>query len=157
LPFGFMTKLCFQQKLKLGKNIMVKKSTRKRPCCICRKWFQPDVRQKERQKTCGRPSCKKEHHRRHCAKWNKRNKEYFINNYLEKKIEQIEAQLPEKTVRSTPEPSSGKAPPFTPSASSPVLPCEVIVKEYGVRSLVIIHYLIRQIVIHTRSRSSGFP
>ncbi len=136
---------------------MAKISTRKRPCCICRKWFQPDVRQKERQKTCGRTGCKKEHHRRHCEKWNKRNKEYFVNNYLEKKIEQIEVQSPEKTARSTPEPSSGKAQPFTPLSSSPVLPSEVIIREYGMRNLIIIHYLIRQIIVQTRGRSSGFP
>jgi hypothetical protein len=152
-----MIKLCFQQKLNLGKTIMAKISTRKRPCCICRKWFQPDVRQKERQKTCGRSGCKKEHHRRHCAKWNKRNKEYFVNNYLEKKIEQIEAQTPEKAARLPPESPSGKTPPFTPLATSPVLPSEVIINEYGVRSLIIIHYLIRQIVVQTRGRSSGFP
>jgi hypothetical protein len=136
---------------------MAKISTRKRPCGICRKWFQPDVRQKERQKTCGRTGCKKEHHRRHCAKWNKRNKEYFVNNYLEKKIEKIEAQLPGKIACSTPEPFSVKAPPFTPPTSSPVLPSEVIIKEYGVRNLIIIHYLIRQIIVQTRGRCAGFP
>ncbi len=136
---------------------MAKISTRKRPCCICRKWFQPDVRQKERQKTCGRTGCKKEHHRRHCEKWNKRNKEYFVNNYLEKKIEQIEAQFQEKTARLPPEPSSVRAPPFTPPILSPVLPSEVIIREYGVRNLIIIHYLIRQIIVQTRGRISGFP
>jgi len=131
--------------------------TKKRPCCICRKWFQPDVRQKERQKTCGRAGCKKEHHRRHCEKWNKRNKEYFVNNYLEKKIEQIEAQSQEKTRRLPPGASSVKAPPFTPPSSSPVLPSEVIIREYGVRNLIIIHYLIRQIIVQARGRVSGFP
>lgn len=131
--------------------------TKKRPCCICRKWFQPDVRQKERQKTCGRTGCKKEHHRRHCEKWNKRNKEYFVNNYLEKKIEQIEAQSQEKTTKLPPEPPSVKALPFTPPASSPVLPSEVIIREYGVKNLIIIHYLIRQIIVQTRGRVSGFP
>jgi hypothetical protein len=46
-----------------------------------------DVRQKGRQKTCGKPDCMKEQHRRQSEKWNKKNKEYFKNNYLGKKIE----------------------------------------------------------------------
>ena len=85
-----------------------------------------------------------------------RNKEYFVNNYLEKKIEQTEAQSPEKTARSIPAPSPGKVSPFTLPTSSLVLPSEVIIKEYGVRNLIIIHYLIRQILVQICGRSSGF-
>ena len=35
---------------------------RKRPCRVCRRWFQPDARLGDRQKTCGDPECKREWH-----------------------------------------------------------------------------------------------
>lgn len=40
---------------------------KKRPCSICRKWFQPHPRSAERQRTCGSPGCQRERHRRSCA------------------------------------------------------------------------------------------
>jgi len=64
---------------------MAKNSRGKRPCSICRKWF-PDVRQKDRQKTCG-PACQDELHRRLCEKWNRKNKAVHKDNYLAKKLE----------------------------------------------------------------------
>ena len=30
---------------------------RKKPCRICRRWFQPDARVGERQRACGKPEC----------------------------------------------------------------------------------------------------
>jgi len=47
---------------------------RKRPCRICRKWFFPDPRVKDRQKTCGDPACQREWHRKQCARWNRANR-----------------------------------------------------------------------------------
>ena len=72
---------------------MSKSSPLKRLCCICRKWFLPDVRQKNRQKTCDNPECRRKHHRRQCAKWNEKNKEYFQSNYLNKELEKV-GELP---------------------------------------------------------------
>ena len=60
---------------------------RKRPCRICRRWFMPDPKLKDRQKTCGDPHCKREWHRRKCAEWNKNNSDYFKSNYLQKKLD----------------------------------------------------------------------
>ena len=60
---------------------------RKRPCRVCRRWFPPDARLKERQMTCGKAKCKREWHKKKCAEWNKRNAEYFKANYLQKKID----------------------------------------------------------------------
>ncbi len=137
---------------------MAKKSCKKRPCCICRKWFQPDMRQKDRQKTCGCPECKAELHRRNCQKWNNRNKEYFANNYLEKKIELVEEKVPaEDKQEPPPEPPPSKAVEVTFPTSSLVFPSEIIVKEYGVRNLIIIHYLARKIVAQLHYLSSGIP
>lgn len=61
--------------------------TRKRPCRICRRWFLPDPRLKERQMTCGQTECQKQWHKKKCAEWNRKNTDYFKANYLQKKIE----------------------------------------------------------------------
>lgn len=36
---------------------------KKRPCGICREWFTPNNKLKERQQTCGKPECKKKWHK----------------------------------------------------------------------------------------------
>ncbi|MGA1825304.1 MAG: hypothetical protein ACMUIP_11650 [bacterium] len=59
---------------------------KKRPCKICKRWFEPHPRVGERQKTCGDSGCKREWHRRKCTEWNRQNREYFKGLYLEKKL-----------------------------------------------------------------------
>ena len=59
---------------------------RKRPCRICRRWFMPNPRLKDRQKTCGDPECQRRWHKKKCAGWNRRNPDYFKSTYLQKKI-----------------------------------------------------------------------
>jgi hypothetical protein len=125
---------------------MARNSRGSRPCCICRKWFLPDVRQKGRQKTCS-PDCKNELHRRQCEDWNKKNKAYSKNDYLSKKLEKITDQQTASTSRKTPLTRQIK----------PVLPIEIIVTEYGVKPAIIIQYLVAQIVNQTSVRSTGFP
>jgi len=66
---------------------MSKTLTRKRPCRICRRWFLPNPRLKERQKTCGRANCQRQWHKKKCAEWNRKNTGYFKANYLQKKID----------------------------------------------------------------------
>ena len=66
---------------------MKKARTRKRPCRICRCWFIPHPRLKDRQKTCGSSQCKGEWHRKMCRKWYRENADYFRANYLQKKLE----------------------------------------------------------------------
>ena len=43
---------------------MTRSPTRKRPCRICKRWFMPHPRVKDRQKTCGNPPCQREWHRK---------------------------------------------------------------------------------------------
>ena len=124
---------------------MAKNSSGKRPCCICRKWFLPDARQKGRQKTCS-PDCKKELHRRLCEAWNKKNKAYFKNDYLSKKLDKSTDQQTASTSRKIPLTRQTK----------PVLPIEIIVTEYGIKPAIIIQYLVAQIVNQTSVRSTGF-
>ena len=59
---------------------------RKRPCRICRRWFKPNAKLKDRQMTCGDPECRREWHRKKCKEWNRKNSDYFKTNYLQKKI-----------------------------------------------------------------------
>jgi hypothetical protein len=56
------------------------------PCRICRRWFTPNPRLKDRQKTCGDAKCKRQWHRKKCAEWNKKNTDYFRTNYLQNKL-----------------------------------------------------------------------
>ena len=49
---------------------------RKRPCRICGKWFEPDPRVGDRQRTCGRPECQRKWHRKTDAAWRRRNPDY---------------------------------------------------------------------------------
>jgi len=58
---------------------------KKRPCRICRKWFTPNNKLKERQKTCTDPECQKEWHKKTCAKLNKKYRNDFRSNYICKK------------------------------------------------------------------------
>ena len=51
--------------------------SRKKPCSICRRWFLPDVRVGKRQRTCGRPECKKALRKKSQAAWRIRNPDYF--------------------------------------------------------------------------------
>ena len=51
---------------------------RKKPCRICRRWFQPDARVGERQRACGKPECQTARRQKTQAGWRKRNPDYTI-------------------------------------------------------------------------------
>lgn len=59
---------------------------RKRPCRVCRKWFEPHPRAGARQKVCGSPECQRERHRRACSAWHDRNPEYDRERRLRERI-----------------------------------------------------------------------
>ncbi len=63
---------------------------RKKPCSICRKWFQPDSRVVARQKTCSK-ECSDEHRRRTQAEWRRQNREYFKERWLSERSRRAEA------------------------------------------------------------------
>ena len=123
---------------------MIRHSRGKRPCCICRKWFQPDVRQKGRQKTCGNPDCTREQHRRKCGEWNKKNKAYFKTNYLDKKIEAAQEKIREEGNES-----------IANDSRAPILPYEIILNEYGTKHLIILRYLIFLVIRECRASHRG--
>lgn len=137
---------------------MAKNIRRKRPCSICRKWFQPIPQQINRQKTCS-PACQNELHRRQCEEWNRKNKAYFKNNYLTDKLDVIDQQEQSKDP-----PADQTARPKNPAVfflpqshqTDPILPMDVIVAHLGRKHAVIIQYLVFQITRHVRSGPSGY-
>jgi hypothetical protein len=50
---------------------------RKRPCCICHRWFRPDNRVGSRQRACSKPACQFLRRRKKQAAWRARNPDYF--------------------------------------------------------------------------------
>jgi hypothetical protein len=49
---------------------------RTRPCRVCGKWFEPHRRAGKRQRACGREECRREGHRRACARWHAQHPDY---------------------------------------------------------------------------------
>jgi len=120
---------------------MSKTLTRKRPCRICRRWFLPNPRLKERQKTCGRANCQRQWHKKKCAEWNRKNTDYFKANYLQKKIDTAthcrgdrEAALPGKSLDKVPA-----------SRMNTGMPLDYAKEVIGVQ-LVIIHEYLAQLL-----------
>lgn len=77
-------------------------SCRKRPCRICKRWFRPDPRLKDRQMTCGEEACKREWHRRKCAEWNKENSEQIKRERLAGRLKSIGSTRSSTTVPDPP-------------------------------------------------------
>ena len=50
---------------------------RKRPCCICHRWFLPDNRVGSQQQACSKPGCQSLRRRKKQAAWRARNRDYF--------------------------------------------------------------------------------
>jgi len=110
---------------------------KKRPCRICRRWFLPNPRLKDRQMTCADPKCKREWHRRKCAEWNKNNSDCFSSNYLHKKLDHA-AQC--EKVSKTLQPKSKTLVPVRSRLKSG-LPLHYVQEVIGIQHLVIIEYL----------------
>ena len=128
---------------------MPKAKTRKRPCCICRRWFIADSRQIGRQKSCGRAECQQELHRRQCKKWNQRNKTYYKAIYLSNKIHRI---------KDPPDPSQKKPPP--PVAASRInlgLPKDVIIEITSTEQLIVVEYIFEQMMQRVMRKSTFRP
>ncbi len=68
---------------------------RKRPCAICRKWFEPHPRAGPRQRTCSRPECQRERHRRSCRSWHARNPDYDRETRLRARVAEGRPQTAE--------------------------------------------------------------
>ena len=67
---------------------------RKKPCRICRRWFQPDARVGERQRACGKPGCQSARRQKTQADWRKRNPDYTIAWRLDQRAAQTSPPEP---------------------------------------------------------------
>jgi len=119
-----------------------KRKHTKRPCRICRKWFAPNPRLSERQKTCGATECQQRWHARKCAEWNRKNRSYFKEIYISRRLESFVGNSPCPTP--SPAPASCNRGSSPPRRASPLhLPQEVVQEVMGVQQLVIIEYIVR--------------
>ena len=67
---------------------------RKRPCCICRRWFGPDPRIGSRQQACRRPECQAARRKKKQKAWRERNPDYFIARRIKDRSGQDRAPEP---------------------------------------------------------------
>ncbi len=58
----------------------------KKPCSICRCWFEPNRRAGSRQRVCSSEACQRERQRRAVAAWRKRHPDYDKENRLRKRL-----------------------------------------------------------------------
>lgn len=65
---------------------------RKRPCSICRRWFRPDPRVRERQHACGTPDCQTARRQKTQASWRRRNPGYAIAYRIDQRASQKEPE-----------------------------------------------------------------
>lgn len=113
-----------------------KNPQRKRPCRICRKWFTPNTRLGDRQKTCGDKECQRRWHAKVCAEWNRKNRSYFKAIHLKARLE--------ASGSSPPSPSSKLHESSGSNIASPLdLPREVIQEVMSTQQLIIIEYIVR--------------
>jgi hypothetical protein len=61
---------------------------RKKPCRICRRWFQPDPRVGDRQRACGKVECQTARRQKTKADWRRRNPDYAIAWRLDRRAAQ---------------------------------------------------------------------
>jgi hypothetical protein len=115
---------------------------RKRPCRICRRWFSPDSRLKDRQRTCGEQACKREWHRRKCAEWNRENSAFIKRERFTHRLKTVAAGSVQAKV--TDEAHTSAAPLQNTPRGELLLPLaqEVIAAQLA----VMIEYLLRHLV-----------
>ena len=116
--------------------------SRKRPCRVCGKWFMPNPRLGNRQKTCGADACKQQWHTSKCAEWNRQNRAYFKEIHLRNRLEPPGNDAADP--RSSPCSSSPSRANTAARGPSPLnLPREAIQEVIGAQQLVIIEYVVR--------------
>ena len=57
----------------------------RRRCPYCKRLFVPDPRVGDRQRTCGREPCRKQHKRQYDERWRRKHPEYFRGSYAQQK------------------------------------------------------------------------
>jgi len=118
-----------------------RRRSKKRPCKICRKWFLPDPRVGDRQKTCGAPECQRKWHTKKCAEWNRKHRICSKENYLSAKLAlAVDEKNGTQGSSAASTPSKSRVPVSRPGLFSQ-LPRSVIEEVIGCQHLVIIEYI----------------
>lgn len=122
-----------------------KRHVKKRPCRICKKWFLPNPRLGDRQKTCGTPECQSKWHIRKCSEWNMKNRHCSRESYLRGRLELL-SPVPDSPA--SPPPISPSPPLKTsPKRITPLdYPPKVVQEVMGTQQLVIIEYIVRLLI-----------
>ncbi len=124
----------------------VRRKSRKRPCRICRKWFYPNPRAGERQKTCGSKNCQETWHAKKCGEWNKKNRSYFREIYLSKKLSAVGVSTETDDLSCQANTIAKSTLPVPPFSKSSQLPRNLIQEVIGAQHLVIIEYTTQLLV-----------
>jgi len=118
---------------------------KKSPCRVCKKWYLPNPRVGNRQKTCGAPECQRQWRIRKCAEWNLKNRSCVRESYLRGRLESL---APVSDLPSSPPPTSPPLP-IKPSLqrTSPLdYPLRVVQEVIGLQQLIIIEYIARLLI-----------
>ena len=68
--------------------------SQRRPCRICKRWFEVDPRVGARHRTCGEASCRAEQNRRACKKWREDHPDQVVARRLRKRLAAEPAPTP---------------------------------------------------------------
>ena len=99
---------------------------RSRPCSVCRRWFVPDPRVRQRQRTCGATECRRALKRRTQRQWSERHPDYWSARRLAERL------------------SADRTSPPTPRGPPPEMrqiPTDIVQDEIGPQALVILLFL----------------
>lgn len=124
---------------------MPRRKSKKRPCRICRKWFTPNPRVGDRQKTCGNHECMNKWHAKKCVEWNRKNRECAQENYLHDKLTIAVSQNDDDKKTSAADATAIAPVCASRSSSFPQLPRSLIQEVIGVQQMVIIEYVGQQL------------
>src|ERR1700691_5907265 len=105
---------------------------RKRPCRMCRRWFQPDPRVGDRQHVCSSEACQASRRKQTQASWRSHNPDYFVARRLKERA----MKMPPPPAPPPPPPPSPLTPPPAPLRVPPPLdrlPWDVAQDQFGVQ------------------------
>jgi len=88
----------------------MKKPIRKRPCSVCRKWFAPDPRAGDRQRTCSDPPCRAARATRAKDAWRAHNPDAAAASRIQNREDDIRRKLAERARVAAEKADGGKVP-----------------------------------------------
>ena len=112
---------------------------KKRPCAECRRWFLPDARAGDRQRTCGSAVCQQARRQRTHREWRAQNRDYDRDRRWRLAIDAARA-----------DPTSGPPGPHPPPPMSGV-PWDVVQTEMQIEGRVILAQIVQIITAFVKA------